>query len=98
MIRSPRPRTNLTDSLQRQLNMYALAAGAAGVGVLALTQGAEAKIVYTPANISLGFDQVTPLDLNMMESQISISTPSMATAVPAAKTVSLWIRGSAKTP
>lgn len=53
MIRSRWPRTNLPDSLHRQLNMYARAAGAAGVGALALAQGAEAKIVYTPANLKI---------------------------------------------
>jgi hypothetical protein len=40
--------------------MYAIAAGAAGVGVLALAKPAEARIIYTPAN------QLCPckLDLN----------------------------------
>jgi hypothetical protein len=46
----PRKTADLSESLHRQLNMYALAAGAAGMGVLALAQRAEAKIVYTPAN------------------------------------------------
>jgi len=45
--RCSRVPANLSQSVQRQLNMYALAAGAAGVGALALTQSAEAKIVYT---------------------------------------------------
>jgi hypothetical protein len=40
----------LSESLHHQLNAYALAASAAGVGVLALTQPVEAKIIYTPAN------------------------------------------------
>jgi hypothetical protein len=34
--------------------MYALAGSAAGVGVLALAQPAEAKIVYTHANVTIG--------------------------------------------
>ncbi len=42
--------SNLSDLIHRQLNMYALAAGAAGVGLLAWAQPAEAKIVYTKAN------------------------------------------------
>jgi len=42
--------------------MYALAASAAGVGVLALAQPAEAKIIYTPADESIG--PITYLDLN----------------------------------
>jgi hypothetical protein len=44
--------------------MYTLAAGAAGVCILALAQPAEAKIVYTPANIRLGMNQHYDLDLN----------------------------------
>jgi hypothetical protein len=49
MKRSPRPRktADLSDSVHRQLNLYALAAGAAGVGMLALSQPTEAEIIYT---------------------------------------------------
>jgi hypothetical protein len=56
MTRSPRPRATIrsSDSLHRQLNMYALAASAAGVGVLALAQPATAKIVYTPVHHVIG--------------------------------------------
>ena len=53
MKRSPRqPRTasKLCQSTQQLLNSYALAASAAGVGMLALTLPAEAKIVYTPTH------------------------------------------------
>jgi hypothetical protein len=60
----PRKTANLSESIQKRLNMYVLVAGAAGVGMLAPAQPASAKIVYTPAHINLGFDQVTPLDLN----------------------------------
>jgi hypothetical protein len=61
---TPRKTTNLSDSVQQQLNKYALAAGAAGVGVLAFGQSAEAKIVYTPADTSIAPNHVVPLDLN----------------------------------
>jgi hypothetical protein len=63
MKRSPRPRTaaELSKSLHQQLNMYALAASAAGVGLLA-TQPAEAKVVYTPAHAKVF--QPVPIDLN----------------------------------
>jgi hypothetical protein len=44
--------------------MYALAAGAAGVSLLALTQPSEGKIVYTPANVTLKDGQPFPIDLN----------------------------------
>jgi hypothetical protein len=37
----------ISDSLNRQLNTYALVASAAGVSVLALARASEAKIVYT---------------------------------------------------
>jgi hypothetical protein len=65
MKRSFRPRksANLSDSVQQQLNKYALAAGAAGVGVLVLGHPAEAKIVYT-ADTNITPDHTIPLDLN----------------------------------
>ena len=44
----PRKTANLSQSTNHQLRMYALAASAAGVGILTLAQVAEAKIVYTP--------------------------------------------------
>jgi hypothetical protein len=45
--------------------MYALAASAAGVGALALTQPAQAKIVYTPANVDIPINGgLVQLDLN----------------------------------
>jgi len=54
--------SNLSRSVHHQLNKYALAASAAGVGVLALAQPVEAKIVYTPLNVQIG--QQYNLDLN----------------------------------
>jgi len=45
--------------------MYVLAAGAAGVGLLALAQPVEAKIVYTPAKIPINVGGgLVELDLN----------------------------------
>jgi hypothetical protein len=49
----PRKTANLPESIQHQLYMYALAASAAGVGVVALAQSAEAKIVYTKLNLKI---------------------------------------------
>src|SRR5215475_10458062 len=43
----------ISNSLHRRLNMYALAAGAAGVGALVSAPQAEAKIVYTPADVKI---------------------------------------------
>ena len=55
----------LPEFLNRHLGQYALAASAAGVGLLALAQSAEAKIVYTPAHKVMGhFSPGINLDLN----------------------------------
>jgi len=54
----------ISDSLNRQLNTYALVAGAAGVGLLALGQSAEAKVVYTAAHKWLPVNKNFYLDLN----------------------------------
>ncbi len=59
----PRNAAELPEPLNRQLSQYVLAATAAGVGMLALAQSAEAKIVYTPADKKIPHG-VTPLDLN----------------------------------
>jgi hypothetical protein len=56
--------SDLSGSVQQQLNKYAIAAGAAGVSVLALAQPVEAKIVYTPASVQLSGNQHYDLDLN----------------------------------
>jgi hypothetical protein len=56
---------NPSSSLHRRLNSYALAATAAGVGMLALARAAEAKIIYTPANIQIPVNGgLIELDLN----------------------------------
>jgi len=57
----PRSAAELSDSVHHQLRMYALAASAAGLGVV-FTPPAEAEIIYTPANQSIG--PITYLDLN----------------------------------
>jgi hypothetical protein len=49
---------------EHRLSMYALAASAAGVGVLALASPAEGKIIYTKANKSIGPGTTLHLDLN----------------------------------
>jgi hypothetical protein len=65
MKRTPRKPSNLSEALYRQLNSYALAATAAGVGLLALSQQAEGRIVYyrTHYRFYLGFGSYS-LDLN----------------------------------
>jgi hypothetical protein len=52
----------LSKSLNHQLNMYTLAATAAGVGLIALKPLAEAKIIYTKANEQIVAN--VSLDLN----------------------------------
>lgn len=54
----------LSHALHAQLNMYAIAASAAGVGVLALAQPATAKVVYTPVHQIIGANGVYNLNLN----------------------------------
>jgi len=56
---------NLSSALEKRLNLYALAASAAGVGVLALAQPAEAKIIYTPAHVRIGVAGVSFYDLDL---------------------------------
>jgi|SRR5579863_9773070 len=55
---------NLSSGLEHRLDLYALAASAAGVGVLALAQPSEAKIVYTHVHKSITPTHTIPLDLN----------------------------------
>jgi hypothetical protein len=67
MKRASRPYTTaeLSKSLNRQLNMYTLAATMGGVSALALAQPAEARIVYTPAHISIPLNGgLVQIDLN----------------------------------
>jgi hypothetical protein len=53
MTRPSKPLSKLSESATQRLNGYALAAGAAGVGVLALAHPVGAKIVYTPAHVKI---------------------------------------------
>ena len=55
---------NSPDSFQKHLHMYALAASAAGVSMLALASPAEAEIIYKSANTHIGLNQVVSFDLN----------------------------------
>jgi hypothetical protein len=62
--RPPRTPAKFSESLHHQINAYCLAATAAGVGMLALAQPAEARIVYTKAQLTIGPNGVYQLDLN----------------------------------
>jgi hypothetical protein len=62
-ISQSREIARLSSKLDRNLAAYMLAASAAGVSLLA-TQSAEAKIVYTAANVTIGPRTSFSLDLN----------------------------------
>jgi hypothetical protein len=67
MKRSPELRripAILPESMHKQLNSYALAASAAGVGMLALAQPTAARVVYTPVHVKLGRNTQAMVDLN----------------------------------
>jgi hypothetical protein len=55
---------SLPARLDQHLNLYALAAGAAGVSLLAFAQPSEAKIVYTTTHKVIGTNGLYPLDVN----------------------------------
>jgi hypothetical protein len=54
----------LSEPLHRRLDVYALAASAAGVSLLALVEPVEARIVYTRANKHIRPNTTLTLDLN----------------------------------
>jgi hypothetical protein len=56
--------TELPESFRARLNSYALAASAAGVGLLALAQSAEAEIVYTKTHQLIRINTTYNRDLN----------------------------------
>ena len=60
-LRTP---SKLSAPLQRQLNLYALAAGAAGVAVLAGAPSAAAEVVFTSADYVITTHRKIILDLN----------------------------------
>jgi hypothetical protein len=54
----------VSDALSRRLDLYVLAASAAGTGLLTFAQPAQGEIVYTPANQSIDANTHFNLDLN----------------------------------
>ena len=59
-----RATARLSSKLERSVITYATAASAAGLSALALTQAAEAKIVYTKTHVLIDKRQDYQLDLN----------------------------------
>lgn len=94
MKHTSRKPSNLSESLHRQLSMYALAASAAGVSVLALAQPAKAKIVYTQAHrvlhgkmsykLDLSHDGITDFTLQEHPTCHSCATGTVLSVLPAA--------------
>lgn len=60
---SPSKPATLRDSFHQHLHLYALAASAAGVSVLAMVQPGEAEIVYTPVHHTITPNHTFLLDL-----------------------------------
>ena len=61
---------NFSDSAIRRLNGYALAAGTAGVSVLAIAP-ANAEVVYTPTKITISLAGTSSYDLNPAGSPVA---------------------------
>jgi len=89
--RPPRRSSNLAEPLNAKLNVYALVAGAAGVSLIALAHPAEAKIVYTPANVpitgiynlDLNHDGITDFTINFRKYHTtSVRTSSLYCSAP----------------
>jgi hypothetical protein len=59
-----RKAVKVSESLDRDLTSYTLAASVAGVAALALTPPAAAQIVYTPAHEAIRSDEKMFIDLN----------------------------------
>jgi hypothetical protein len=64
MKRSARQPKSVSEPLVRRLNLYATGASATGVGLLALAQPADAKVVYTQTNVTIAPNSTYNLDLN----------------------------------
>jgi hypothetical protein len=62
--RQTRRPVKLSRPLHRDLSAYALAAGTAGVSVLALAQPADGQVVYTPAHEIIGSNGQMLIDFN----------------------------------
>jgi hypothetical protein len=62
--RHSRTASKLSQPLDHRLNLYSLAASAAGLSALALAPSAEARIVYTPVHVKIISGHVALIDLN----------------------------------
>jgi hypothetical protein len=62
--KGPRTRQPLSESFTNHVNAYALAAGAAGVTLMALTPAADAEIIVTQAHGNIPINKFVSIDLN----------------------------------
>ena len=62
--RTSRLKSSLSSGIDGKLLSYAAAASAAGVGMLAIAQPAQAEVVYTPTNQLIKLNTTLSLDLN----------------------------------
>jgi hypothetical protein len=62
--KSPRSKQQLSESILAHMNAYALAAGAAGVTIMAMTQPADAEIIVTQAHGNIPINKYVSIDLN----------------------------------
>jgi hypothetical protein len=67
-MKQPVPRSRnisqISSTLDKHLNLYTLAASAAGVGLLAFAQPSEAEVVYTPTHVTFKAGTSYFLDIN----------------------------------
>jgi hypothetical protein len=56
--------STLLDLFRKNLDVYSLAAGAAGLGIFASASPAQARVVFTPAHVVITPDHTFLLDLN----------------------------------
>lgn len=61
----PACESQISERLQKQLHAYALAGGAAGMGLLALSQPVTAEVVYVPTRVVVGVGGVKNFDLDL---------------------------------
>jgi hypothetical protein len=63
-VKSPKLAAGINSALDKKLLTYVAAASAAGVGLVAVAQPAEAKVVYTAVNVTLSHNSSYDIDLN----------------------------------
>jgi|CZKJ01.1.fsa_nt_gi hypothetical protein len=89
-------------SLLHRLNLYALGAAAAGVGMLASATPSEAKVVYTPAHVvipgggyllDLNHDGINDFNLNLNGTTNGHSDSGFLSARPIASRNLIWGQG-----